>query len=240
MAAAHGGGGPGRVPLKPLGGKAYGHIPHLPGSKVGPGDHTINAGQARICTEPQGVATVWVQEKLDGSCVAAALVGDQVLALTRAGYIATTSPFAQHWLWAWWVRRHEDRFRAVLRPGERICGEWLAQAHGRVYTELDEPFVAFDLIAGAGNEARRLTVPLLAERVAVGQFPVPATWAGPMPVEDAMGLAWERGLHSPEGPEGVVYRAERGSRVLFLAKHVRPDAEPGRYLDGPERWVWAP
>lgn len=31
--------------------KAYGSIPHLPGSRLGPGDHHVTEGQARICTE---------------------------------------------------------------------------------------------------------------------------------------------------------------------------------------------
>lgn len=47
--------------LKSLGSKAYGHIPHLPGSRLGSGDHTIEPGQIhsanhatrRICT-PDG------------------------------------------------------------------------------------------------------------------------------------------------------------------------------------------
>src|SRR4051812_45187727 len=36
---------------KPLGSKGYGSICHLPGSRLGPGDHKLNPGQARILTE---------------------------------------------------------------------------------------------------------------------------------------------------------------------------------------------
>jgi len=36
---------------KPLGGKSYGHIAHLPGSRMGPGDHKCHEGQKRIATE---------------------------------------------------------------------------------------------------------------------------------------------------------------------------------------------
>jgi len=36
---------------KPLNQKAYGSIPHLPGSRLGPGDYSIGEGQARIATE---------------------------------------------------------------------------------------------------------------------------------------------------------------------------------------------
>ena len=36
---------------KPLGGKNYGSIAHLPGSRMGPGDHSCPVGQERICNE---------------------------------------------------------------------------------------------------------------------------------------------------------------------------------------------
>ena len=36
---------------KPLGRRAYGSIGHLPDSRMGPGDHHVHEGQARICTE---------------------------------------------------------------------------------------------------------------------------------------------------------------------------------------------
>lgn len=35
---------------KPLGIKAYGSIPHLPGSRLGAGDHHLAIGQALIAT----------------------------------------------------------------------------------------------------------------------------------------------------------------------------------------------
>jgi hypothetical protein len=39
---------------KPLGQKAYGSIPHLPGSRLGPGEHCVHEGQARIyCLKPR-------------------------------------------------------------------------------------------------------------------------------------------------------------------------------------------
>ena len=36
--------------FKPIG-KAYGHIPHLPTSRMGPADKHCHEGQSRICTE---------------------------------------------------------------------------------------------------------------------------------------------------------------------------------------------
>jgi hypothetical protein len=54
---------------KPLGMKNYGHIAHLPGSRMGPGDHSCELGQARIATlkARDRHDQIIVQEKLDGT-----------------------------------------------------------------------------------------------------------------------------------------------------------------------------
>jgi len=39
------------LPRKPLGIKSYGSIPHLPGSRIGIGDHKCHEGQERIATK---------------------------------------------------------------------------------------------------------------------------------------------------------------------------------------------
>jgi hypothetical protein len=59
---------------KPLGIKNYGHIAHLPGSRMGPGDHKCHTGQERIATRQTRDRhdLVIVQEKLDGSNVGVA------------------------------------------------------------------------------------------------------------------------------------------------------------------------
>jgi hypothetical protein len=217
---------------KPLGGKAYGHIPHLPGSRMGPGDHKCHEGQGRIATEKvrDRHDTVIVQEKLDGSCVSAALLpsGDLV-ALGRSGYLAQSSPYRQHQLWADFVRRNEARFRAVLSPGERLVGEWLVQAHGTRYMLPHEPFVAFDLIRG---DERAVYADF--QRRNLGRFVTPALLSiGPTSIEKAMGLIAGDGFHGALEPvEGAVWRVEREGRVDFLAKYVRPDKQDGCYLPG--------
>src|SRR5437588_7986509 len=121
---------------KPLNGKAYGSIPHLPGSRLGPGDHHVHAGQAIICTEKARDRhdRLIVQEKLDGSCVAVAKLEGRIVPLTRAGYPAHSSPWEQHQLFEAWVWNNAyERFDQLLEEGERLCGEWLAQAHGTRY-----------------------------------------------------------------------------------------------------------
>ena len=82
---------------KPLGMKNYGHIAHLPGSRMGPGDHSCELGQARIATlkARDRHDHVIVQEKLDGTNVGVARVDGFLYPLVRAGYVADTSPFEQ-------------------------------------------------------------------------------------------------------------------------------------------------
>lgn len=215
---------------KPLGGKAYGSIPHLPTSRLGKGDHHCSHGQARIATKEVRDAkdTVIVQEKLDGSCVAAARVGGDILALTRAGYLATTSPYEQHHRWAEWVEKNRGRLLSLLADGERVCGEWLLQAHGTRYALEHEPFVAFDLMAGGV----RATYAEQKDRL-FGNFVMPSV-IGYWPMTPAAALEWIDQLGPGHGSldpvEGFVWRVERAGKVDFLAKYVRPDKQDGKYL----------
>lgn len=231
---------------KPLGGKSYGSIPHLPGSRLGPGDHHVSEGQARICTvKPRDRHDVIiVQEKLDGSNVAAARIDGQILALTRAGYLATTSQYEQHHMWAAWVRENADRFMAVLADGERLCGEWLAQAHGTRY-ELEawnrEPFAAFDIIRGS----ERLNFDDFLSAVHQGGFCLPflLSHGAPYSVEDLLErLKMPTWSGAVDPIEGAVWRVERQGKVDFLAKWVRPDKVDGLYLPemngGQAIWNW--
>lgn len=137
--------------LKPLGRKNYGSIGHLPGSRLGSGDHHVHEGQARIACEKERPADfIIVQEKLDGSNVGVARLEDgSVVALSRAGYLAQTSPHQQHHRFAAWVRDREEMFRSLLETGQRVVGEWLDVAHGTRYELPHEPFVVLDLMVGA-------------------------------------------------------------------------------------------
>ena len=228
---------------KPLGGKNYGSIAHLPGSRMGPGDHSCHVGQERICNEKARDKhdLIIVQEKLDGSNVGVAKLGGQLRALTRAGYLAHTSPYEQHQRFGAWVVQHADRFAALLEEGERIVGEWLLQAHGTRYRLPHEPFVAFDLMRGT----TRATFAELRTRTA-GRFVLPHTIhiGGPLSIAAAMAMLGEYGAHGALNPiEGAMWRVERNEiidarqgserrwRVDFLAKYVRPDKADGAYLE---------
>ena len=230
-------------PTKPLNQKAYGSIGHLPNSRLGPGDHRVPDGQAKICcvkTRDKHDRII-VQEKLDGSCVAVALLDGVLVALGRAGHPAISSRYEQHRLFDQWVRMHEDRFRAVLREGERIVGEWLALAHGTKY-ELQgrEPFGAFDIMTGT----TRLVFDEFTARVQ-GVFETPHLLHDGSPITVEAALAIHETKRWPcEELEGVVYRLERKGEVELLAKYVRPNKIDGKYLSDisgqPEVWNWRP
>lgn len=230
--------------MKPLNRKAYGHIGHFPGSRMGVGDHHVHEGQARICCEKvrDKHDEIIVQEKLDGSCVAVANVAGEILALGRSGYLAQTSKYRQHQLFAEWVRRHQSLFAGFLVPGERLVGEWIAQAHGTRYDLHHEPFVVFDLMVGE----TRATLDALSLRLG-NALPQPALLhrGKALPIPEALEKLGPYGHHGALDPvEGAVWRVERKGEVDFLAKYVRPDKQDGCYLPeksgAPEVWNWQP
>ena len=218
--------------MKPLNRKAYGSIPHLPNSRLGSGDHSCHEGQARIATTKTRNKhdTVIVTEKLDGSNVAVALKDGILLPLSRAGYLANTSPFKQHHLFYNWVFVNEERFRKVLKEGEQISGEWLMQAHGTRY-ELDhEPFVIFDIFDKERNRYSWIDV---LEKIEPAGFihPQCISYGSTVTVEEAMHLIGTYGYHGALDPiEGAVWRVENKGKFDFMVKYVRPDKVDGKYL----------
>lgn len=228
---------------KPLGRKAYGSIPHLPGSRTGPGDYTIHEGQARIATikTRDRHDIVIVQEKLDGSNVSIAKINGALIPLTRSGYTAISSPYEQHHLFHAWVNRHYEMFDSVLNEGERICGEWLAQAHGTRYRLYYEPFVPFDIF---DESNKRIDISTFHERTLYAKLPWPTILhrGGAISIEEALYRLGDHGYHGAiDKAEGLVYRIERKGEVDFLAKYVRPDKIDGKYLpekNGLQKPIW--
>lgn len=234
-------------PLKPLGMKAYGSVPHLIGSRRGPGDIGVNEGQHRICTEKARDKhdVIIVQEKLDGSCVAVAKSANEIIPLIRTGYPARDSHYKQHHLFHDWVMQNIDRFQHLLENGERVVGEWLAQAHGTRYDLPHEPFVAFDIMRGH----ERITYSEFRDRCWHKEIELNTPWTmhkgEPMPVEVVMEMLGEHGTHGAlDMAEGAVWRVERKGKVDFLAKFVRMSKTDGCYLEsvtgGPPVWNWNP
>lgn len=183
-----------------------------------------------------------VAEKLDGSNVAVALHNGDVLALGRAGYLASTSKYEQHQFFAHWVREREELFRGLLSEGERVNGEWLAQAHGTVYELPHEPFVAFDIM----READRLPWDEVASRCLAAGIVTPRILSDgpPVNIEAILPMIETSGHGAKEAVEGAVWRVERHGSFDFMAKWVRQDKIDGKYLpeiSGSEPiWHWRP
>lgn len=242
---------------KPLKRKNYGHIPHMPGSRMTPSDHKCNEGQFKIATikTRDRHDEVIIQEKLDGSNVGVAKINNILYPITRAGWVATSSKYEQHRHFYNWVYENYERFMTVLNNGERLVGEWLMQAHGTRYRLKHEPFVAFDLMIEDKRLPydefmirldNKLTTPVLLHR---GEA---------LNIEKTLNLLNIYGFHGAiDIVEGAVWRIERNISldeaynknkkrkvVDFLIKYVRPDKKDGCYLpeeSGKEPvWNWYP
>jgi len=236
-------------PAKPLKSKAYGSIGHLPNSRLGPGDWHVHEGQARICCEkPRKGDRIVVTEKLDGACMSVANIDGEIVALSRAGYRAADALYEHLKAFAPYVKKRRIVFADLLHPGERICGEWMAMAHGTLYDAAHPrfaPYIAFDIF----REGKRILRDEFAQRCAVAEIPTAhliSDSAEPLSVENALALLGQYGQHgSKEDVEGAVWRVEREGRVDFLAKYVRPDKIDGKYLPNTTTsitsepiWLW--
>lgn len=214
--------------MKPLGHKAYGSIPHLPGSRLGIGDHHCHDGQSAIClTKARDKHDrIIVTEKLDGSNVCVANIGGSIAALTRAGYLAKTSPYAQHHAFADWSM---SRNWSSLPIGHRLSGEWMHTAHGTMYDGVD-PLIGFDVF-GPGN----VRLPHDAAREVMRKCGIVGAHVlsdgPPCTIEAAMDRIGAFGFHgATEQVEGAVWRVERHGAFDFMAKFVRHDKVDGKYM----------
>ena len=221
----------------------YGSIPHLSNSKIGEGDHYITSGQEIILTEKARDKhdNILVFEKYDGSNVGISKKNGKIIAVTRSGYEASTSPYKQHHYFSQWVSNRETLFAAILEDGERIVGEWLMQAHGLIYKIDVEPIVFFDYFTA--DNKRVLFEVLNSKTTKYGlQLARKIHEGRPITVEELLPELNKKtkGIESLELPEGMIYRVERKGVVDFLAKYVRPDFQNGRYCIGveEENLVW--
>lgn len=235
-------------------GKTYHSIGHLPGSRLGSGDHSIPEVQAAlVIKESRRGDRIIVTEKLDGACCSVANVDGQIRALTRAGWIASSAKYEHLQLFDVYVRHNLEQF-GFLAPGERVVGEWLALAHGTRYDPkhfLFQPFVVFDMF----RDNARVPFDEFARRVDEAELErAMVLYDGPdaFPVEAALRLLggpWDDdgtyGYHAALDPvEGAVWRVETGGKPNFLCKYVRGDKVDGKYL--PEVtgttpiWQWRP
>lgn len=221
---------------KPSGGKTYGSIGHVVGSRLGPGDHSIGESSSHILTREARKSRrdkIIVSEKLDGSCVGILKKDGKLVALQRSGRLAQTSPYEHLQKFSEWVDEAAPEMLYTLRDGFRIVGEWMALAHGTLYERVEHPFYVFDVFDPDNARLPWDKTSTVAAFVGLPTVPVLHS-GGALSVEDAMKLAGERGaLEAVEGPEGVVYRCESHGKFNFMGKYVRADHVPGKYLPLP-------
>ncbi|WNO10870.1 nucleotidyl transferase AbiEii/AbiGii toxin family protein [Teredinibacter sp. KSP-S5-2] len=225
--------------------KAYRTIQHIKGSRLGPSERSIDINKQHILTieTKQPSDKVVIQEKLDGSCVCAYRQGDDILALGRDGDLAYLSPNESRRLWANWVEKNTERFLALLQPGERAVGEWLAMAHGTRYKLHHEPFVLFDIF---NQENREMEYLQMKNKANAQKFVTPKLIhiGAPCSLEKALAILDEGHHGSEDAPEGLVWRLERSGKVLFKAKYVYPNKLDGSLLTEttgkPSVWNWRP
>ncbi len=233
-----------RKPAKPLGHRAYGSIPHLPGSRRGPADKGLSEQQARILTHQARDKHdhIVVQEKLDGSNVAVAKIDGIIVPLIRAGYTAIDSKWEQHRHFANWVFANQLRFVLLLVEGERCVGEWLMEAHGTRYNLPHEPFVIFDIMYGQSRASAEVVRHRCEEHAFINPRLIHV--GGPITIEAVVKLLEPSGHGALDPVEGAVWRCERNGVVDFLGKYVRPDKVDGCYLEcnnaGVTIWNWTP
>ncbi len=226
--------------------KAYMSILHMPGSRLGESEKTIDQHRFKLLTESQqhSTDTIIVQEKLDGSCVCAYRKGNEIFALGRAVDLANESPNESRRLWAEWVEINKSRFLQLLENGERACGEWLAMAHGTRYELLHEPFVLFDIF---DRKNQAMSLQRMKERAFGQEFILPKILhcGAPIKLDEALIKLNNNGHHGAlDRAEGLIWRLERNDKVLFRAKYVDKNKVDGCYLTevtgNPIVWNWRP
>lgn len=209
---------------------------------MGPADHKIGEGQARILTEKvrDKFDRVIVTEKLDGSNVAVAKVNGELVSLSRAGYLAESSPYVHHHRFAEWVKGNESRLKAVLPEGARLNGEWLSLAHGTRYDLPHEPIVFFDMMQG--NKRYPFDEMALA-CLNVGLILPRLLSDGPaFSIACAIAAIQTSGHGALDPVEGAVWRVERKGNFDFIAKYVRPEKVDGLYMQDckcdESKYIW--
>ena len=253
---------------KPIGGKPYASISHLPHSaNRSEGDKALPAPSVAKLSDPEDGARLYYALKVDGTNVAVANVGGELAAVQRSGYPCDDSPYQMHRNFAAYVRGRERAFRRCLpEPGMRLCGEWIATTHGIRY-RYASPFLAFDLIGDTGG---RLSYSVFADSVrAAGLLPVPYFGSAKPVSEKALSNFFQIGSPSgleghcsagvvpgshgleritfpielepdSHGHEGYVVRYERDDVYKFSAKYVSPGFVPGAFLPGIARPAFEP
>lgn len=229
-------------PIKILSYKTYNSIGHLSSSRLGESDSKIDQNTENLLVKQTagGHQLVIVQEKIDGSNVCVVNQNGKLFALSRSGYNCETSNQEQHRMFHDYMMKHYDRFYSLLPTHDsRVVGEWTALAHGTIYIDVEDPFVAFDLYQKIDNVIQPLPFKDFTTLVAIAGFKQPQIlhMGGACPIAKAMK---KLDKYRPDS-EGLVYRLEENFKPKIIAKYVKHDKVDGKYLkDGQQIWNWRP
>lgn len=210
----------------------YPSIPHLPNSKLGEKDKGIHEGMAQYCLSKYRPATkIIVTEKVDGSNVSIYNHPEKgILALSRGGYLAEFSDYDHHRRFSMHVKEmcesHGPKIYKILPKGERVVFEDLTVPHGTIYKKAPK-LVLIDWKVPKGRKLWNSYNSFL------GIPKVKTIYEGAIPIctEDIRKVMPKKGFYgAKDGYEGLVYRVEREGKFDFIAKWVRDDYEPLKYL----------
>jgi hypothetical protein len=237
----------GKYGIKPLGGKVFPKVPHLSFSKLGSGDHFIDANHEKACTQelPKGCRLI-LQPKSDGACVAAFNDGKNIVALGRAGYLARESEHAHIREFAEYVKYRESDFREVLTPYSYLCSEWIWQRHSVKYKNSD-PLIVFDLFqwekTNSSTSNKMGFEHIRQSYLSQNCILISAYFQTPHPIHfgerainqkelDVLVRSYNQNpQHGELEPvEGVIYRMEKPDKHWFCAKFVTSTFQPGRFI----------
>lgn len=223
--------------------KSYDSIGHLSKSRLGESDSHIDKKQEFLLTEklPPVDCILYIEEKMDGSNCAVIRKNGEIIAIGRSGYRCSDSNFEQHRMFHRYIEKRKQMFESILsHEGDRVVGEWLAMAHGTLYSNIISPYQVFDFF----RDEKRLN---FEERKKIfdtyGLSMVPLLYKGKeaISIEKALDLA----LTHNSLAEGVVYRLEIFDKKIntykpfLIAKVVRMDKEDGKYFsDTNPIWMW--
>lgn len=230
---------------KLLGYKPYTSIGHLIESRLGEKDRHVDQKTNDFLTKnynPNTPRVIYIEEKMDGSNVCVARFENQIVTVGRSGYDCSDSNQKQHRMFHAWVIENKEKFEKLLvNNDDRVCGEWMALAHGSIYNKshFSQPFLIFDLFLGKNNrvsvEQRRSMV----ESVGLENAPLLGKFTESISVENALSL-----LSNPDA-EGVVYKCEMPqknsvySKPWMIAKVVKSDKVDGKFLElEDEERIW--
>lgn len=215
---------------KPFAKQIYGSIPYIPSSPTINSRKVIPLGQEYILTNKTQKYNVYMQEKMDGSCVGVTKLNGEILALTRNGYLAKNSIYKQHNAFDLYVQNNMNTFKDLVNEGDFAIFEYIGVNHGTLYKYMKDPLYLIDYFI----DKKRQSVLVTSKIARKYGFNTPITWymAESIKAKEVYNALREelesKGLDYL--PEGLIYRCEKEESFSFIAKWVRPNYEPLKYI----------